>query len=91
MKMNCKMTFGNVAKTGFCNYLKMVQSSQSYLRSSRRVVNWAIPENIHTPHGRHRIGYLKISGFPRRTTAVFAGFQSLLIQNLEEFQNFAKI
>ena len=43
------------------------------------------------PNGRHRIGYLKISGFPRRTTAVFARFQSLLIQNLEEFQNFAKI
>ena len=36
------------------------------------------------------IGYLKISGFPRRTTAVFAGFQSVLIQNLEEFQNIAK-
>ena len=55
---------------------------------------WAIPENIQppppppwtTPNWN-----LKISGFPRRSTAVFAGFQSLLIQNLEEFQNFAKI
>ena len=45
----------------------------------------------HPTYGRHWIGYLKISGFPRRTTAVFAGFQSLMIQNLEEFQNFAKI
>ena len=45
----------------------------------------------HPHYGRHRIAYPKISGFPRRTTAVFAGFQSLLIQNLEEFQNFAKI
>ena len=56
---------------------------------------WAIPENIHTPppppYGRHLIGYLKFSGFPGRTTAVFAGFQSLLIQNIKEFQNFAKI
>ena len=32
-------------------------------------------------------GYLKLSGFPRRTAAVFAGFQSLPIQNLEKFQN----
>ena len=45
----------------------------------------------HLHYGQYQIGYLKISGFPRRTTAVFAGFQSLLIQNLEEFQNFAKI
>ena len=43
------------------------------------------------PYGRHWIGYLKISGFPRRTTSVFAVFLSPLIQNLEEFQNFAKI
>ena len=43
------------------------------------------------PYGRHLIGYLKFSGFPGRTTAVFAGFQSLLIQNIKEFQNFAKI
>ena len=28
--------------------------------------------------------------FPRRTVAVYAGFQTLLIQNLGEFQNFAK-
>ena len=42
------------------------------------------------PYGRHWIGYLKIPGFPR-TTAFFAGFQSLLIQNIEEFQNFAKL
>ena len=34
-----------------------------------------------SPYGRHRIGYLKISGFPK----------GQLIQNLEEFQNFAKI
>ena len=40
---------------------------------------------------RQRIGYPKIWGFPRRTSAIFAGFQSLLIQNLEEFQNFARI
>ena len=45
----------------------------------------------HPPYGRHLIGYLKFSGFPGRTTAVFAGFQSLLIQNIKEFQNFAKI
>ena len=43
------------------------------------------------PNGRHWIGYLKISGFPRRTSSVFTGFRSLLIQNLEEFQNFPKI
>ena len=57
---------------------------------SLRLSQWAIPENIHThpPYGRHRIGY---PGFLRRATAVFAGFQSLLIQNLEEFQNFGKI
>ena len=46
--------------------------------------------STHPPYGRHWIGYLTISGFPRKTTAVFAGFQSLLIQNLEEFQNFCK-
>ena len=45
----------------------------------------------HPPYGRHLIGYLKFSGFPGRTTAVFAGFQSLLIQNIKEFKNFAKI
>ena len=50
-----------------------------------------LPPPSPPPHGRHWIGYLKISGFPRRTTAVFAGFQSLLTQNLKEFQNFAKI
>ena len=27
-----------------------------------------------------------MSGFPRRTVAVYAGFQTLLIQNLGEFQ-----
>ena len=31
--------------------------------------------------------YLKISGFPRMTVAVFAGFQTLLILNIGEFQN----
>ena len=41
------------------------------------------------PYGRHWIGYLKISGFPRMTVAVFAGSQTLLILNLGEFQNFA--
>ena len=43
------------------------------------------------PYGRHWIWFLNISGFPRRTTAVFTGSQSLLIQNLEEFQNFTKL
>ena len=41
-----------------------------------------------SPYGRHWIGYLEILGFPR-TVAVYAGFQTLLIQNLWEFQNFA--
>ena len=45
----------------------------------------------HPSYGRHRIGYQKISGFQRRTVAVYAGFQTLLIQNLEEFQNFARL
>ena len=58
------------------------------------IKNWSIlgySRKYPPPHGRNLIWYLKISAFPRRTTAVFAGFQSLLIQNLEEFQNFAKI
>ena len=42
------------------------------------------------PHGRHLIGYPKISGFPRRAAAVYTGFETLLIQNLGEFQNFAR-
>ena len=42
-----------------------------------------------TPYGRHWIRYLKISGFPRMTVVVFAGFQTFLVLNLEEFQNFA--
>ena len=44
----------------------------------------------HTPYGRHLIGYLKISEFSRMTIAVFAGFQTLLILNIGEFQNFAR-
>ena len=55
-------------------------------------IQWAIPENTPPPHyGRHLIGYLKISGFSRMTIAVFAGFQTLLILNIGEFQNFARL
>ena len=43
------------------------------------------------PYGRHRIGYPKISGFPGSTAEVYAGFQTLLIQNLEKFQSFARL
>ena len=52
--------------------------------------HWAIPENIYIPTMDHAIGYLKISGFPRRTTAAFAGLRTPLIQNLEEFWNSAR-
>ena len=41
----------------------------------------------HPLYGRH----LKISEFRRRTTAVFAGFQTLLFHSLKEFLNFAKL
>ena len=45
----------------------------------------------HPPMDDTEMGYLKISGFPRRTTAVFPGFQTLLIQNLGEVQNSASL
>ena len=49
---------------------------------------WAIPESIHTsPVDDTESGTQKFQDFQKG----FAGFQSLLIQNLEEFQNFAKI
>ena len=49
----------------------------------------AISENIHPlPPPMDDI---EISRFPRRTVAVYAGFQTPLIQNLEEFLNFAKL
>ena len=55
---------------------------------------WAIPENIHTPPP-----WTTLNWVPRNvristkdnTIVLFAGIQSLLIQNLEEFQNFAKL
>ena len=51
----------------------------------------SLPPPPPPPMDDHWIRYLKISGSPRRTTAVFAGFQSLLFQNLEKFQNFARL
>ena len=55
-------------------------------------IQWAIPENNHTPLWT-TLNWVPTNFriFKRRTTAVFAGFQSLLNQNLEEFQNFTKI
>ena len=49
---------------------------------------WKCP---HPLYGRHWIGYLKISGFPRRAVAVYAGFQTLLIQILGGIPEFCKI
>ena len=45
----------------------------------------------HPPMDDTELGTYKFQDFKRRTTAVFAGFQSLLNQNLEEFQIFTNI
>ena len=46
------------------------------------LLKWVIPKNIHTS---------TMDEFPRSIVAVYAGFQKLLIQNLGEFQNFARL
>ena len=50
---------------------------------------WAIPENIHTPPMDDTELVPQNFRIPRRIVAVYAGFQTRLIQNLREFQNFA--
>ena len=67
-----------------------VHRASNFLRDEKAKYNGLFQKISTHPYGRHWIGSPKISGFPRRTTAVFAGFQSLLFHNLDEFQNFAR-
>ena len=54
-------------------------------------MHWATPENIHpSPQWKTLNLVPKVSGFPRRTVAVYAGFKTLLIQYLGEFLKFAR-
>ena len=48
------------------------------------------PENIHTPLWTTLNWVSKNFRISKKDNCSFEGFQSLLIQNLEEFQNFAK-
>ena len=55
--VNQKIIYNRLAKKESLFRHKMIDIIEKNLESGGQ---WVIPENIHTPYGRHRIGYPKI-------------------------------
>ena len=84
---NNRLLLSRLFSGNFCRADKaLIEADKVIMSYSRKYP----PPTTPLPYGRQWMEYLKISGFPRRTMAVYARSHTPLIQNLGEFQNFAR-